>query len=123
MVGGLDAKSNRRDDGGMISFSTMDFSTGGVYWPTQDENSPEYAHLTDIAAQTAFEVTAQDVEMLISANRFQPEGQNNIIVLGIRGSVGAGMLSGRPGPDAEPFSVGDQGQGIHPVTGVTGFRL
>lgn len=56
-------------------------------WPRRDADSPEYAHLTDTAAATAFTVTAEDVETLIAANRFKPEGQSNVIALAIRGSA------------------------------------
>jgi Putative peptidoglycan binding domain len=56
-------------------------------WPTQDRDSPEYAHLTDTVATTSFDVTPQDLETLIAANRFKPEGQSNVIALAIRGSV------------------------------------
>ena len=56
-------------------------------WPRRDGDSPEYAHLTNTTAPTLFSVTAEDVETLIAANRFKPEGQSNVIALAIRGSV------------------------------------
>jgi hypothetical protein len=62
-------------------------STPQELWPKQDQDSPEYAHLTDIAAPTSFNVTPADVDTLIAANRFKPEGQSNVIALAIRGSV------------------------------------
>ena len=56
-------------------------------WPRQDKDSPEYAHLTDTATSPSFDVIADDVETLITANRFEPEGQLNVIALAIRGSA------------------------------------
>jgi hypothetical protein len=56
-------------------------------WPAEDQDSPEYRHLTPISAPTAFSLMPDDIETLIAANRFQPEGQGNVIALAIRGSV------------------------------------
>src|SRR5262245_40565965 len=58
-----------------------------VLWPSNDRDSPEYAHLTDMAVSSSFDVTPEEVERLIAANRFRPEGQSNVIGLAIRGSA------------------------------------
>src|SRR5262245_51537177 len=50
-------------------------AASSALWPSRDRDSPEYAHLTDMVTSTSFDVTPEDVERLIVANRFKPEGQ------------------------------------------------
>lgn len=57
------------------------------FWPADDKDSPEYAHLTAIAAAASFDLTPADIDALIAANRFKPEGQGNVVALAIRGCV------------------------------------
>ena len=43
-------------------------------WPANDKDSPDYQHLTSIGVPATFDIVAQDIETLIAANRFGPEG-------------------------------------------------
>ena len=70
---------------GKFSSETRDGSRAAAYWPTNDENSPDYAHLSQIEAESIFEFSAEDLELLIEANRFDPKGEKDVLVLGIRG--------------------------------------
>ena len=56
-------------------------------WPADDRDSPEYQHLTSISAPPQFDIVAQDIETLIAANRFDPEGFGSTIALAIRGAT------------------------------------
>jgi peptidoglycan hydrolase-like protein with peptidoglycan-binding domain len=59
---------------------------GEPYWPRDDANAPDYAHLLGVEAESSFQLEAEDIETLIRANRFQPEGFNNVIALAFRGA-------------------------------------
>jgi hypothetical protein len=66
----------------------MDFTPARAvsYWPSRDETSTEYAHLATLGAPVSFELTPEAIEVLIAANRFDPEKEQSIFALGIRGS-------------------------------------
>ncbi|MBU6300815.1 MAG: peptidoglycan-binding protein [Verrucomicrobia bacterium] len=66
----------------------MDFTQARAssYWPSRDETSTEYAHLATLGAPDSFELTPEAIEVLIAANRFDPEREQSIFALGIRGS-------------------------------------
>ena len=55
-------------------------------WPANDKDSPDYQHLTSIGVPATFDIVAQDIETLIAANRFGPEGFAHTIALAIRGA-------------------------------------
>ena len=62
----------------------------GVRWPQKDEESPEYRHLAASAlareqAGTTFELTPQDLELLVKANGFVPKRDHARIIFGLRG--------------------------------------
>lgn len=68
--------------------------TPAVTW-AEDAEQPDFAHMlaaTDAGVEpdTRFTLTAEVLELLIRANRFQPEGKGNQIVFGLRG----GQLTG-----------------------------
>jgi hypothetical protein len=56
-------------------------------WPADDRDSPDYQHLTSITVPATFDLVAQDIQTLIAANRFVPEGFRNTIALAIRGAT------------------------------------
>ena len=56
-------------------------------WPANDRDSPEYQHLTSTDVPAKFDIVAQDIETLIAANRFDPEGFGSTIALAIRGAT------------------------------------
>lgn len=58
-----------------------------VGWPTKDENSPDYAHLDTPPLGQTFELTPDDLELLIRANHFDPQGHDDTIVFGLRGAA------------------------------------
>ena len=58
-----------------------------VYWPSNDENSPDYRHLHSQTAPAEFSLTPADLELLIAANRFQPRGFNDVICIALRGAI------------------------------------
>ena len=62
-----------------------------VSWPATDRDAPCYAHLlpedgdTQIGTPT-FEFSAADLQLLIAANAFKPEGHGDRIVFALRGA-------------------------------------
>jgi peptidoglycan hydrolase-like protein with peptidoglycan-binding domain len=56
-------------------------------WPANDKDSPDYQHFTSITVPPRFDIVAQDIETLIAANRFAPEGFAHTIALAIRGAT------------------------------------
>lgn len=68
--------------------------TPAITW-AEDADQPDFAHTlaandAGVEPDTRFTVTAEVLELLIRANRFQPEGKGNQIVFGLRG----GRLTG-----------------------------
>ena len=62
----------------------------GVSWPA-DKDAPCYAHLVPEDGEAAigtpsFEFTAADLQLLITANAFKPEGHGDRIVFALRGA-------------------------------------
>ena len=66
-------------------------AAGSVYWPSKDKNSPSYAHLLvdggeKLEVAENFELTAAEFDLLLAANRFNPQGKDGIVAFGIRGA-------------------------------------
>lgn len=62
-----------------------------VQWST-DADHPDYAHahhraIETLDLQTDVKITFQVYDLLIKANRFEPEGTNNLVCLGLRGAA------------------------------------
>ena len=58
-----------------------------AYWPKNDINSPEYAHLEGFGASANFELTPEVLDAAFEDNHFDPHGEDDVIVLGIRGAT------------------------------------
>lgn len=58
-----------------------------AYWPADDSNAPDYAHLSEVDAPARFTLRSEDLEALIAANRFQPKGAGNVLALALRGAM------------------------------------
>ena len=56
-------------------------------WPTYDENSTEYAHLSTLPQYRTFQFIPDDLERLIESNHFNPVANDGQIVFGLRGAV------------------------------------
>jgi len=68
--------------------------TPAITW-AEDADQPDFAHTlaadgAGVEPHSRFTLTAEVLELLIRANRFQPEGKGNQIVFGLRG----GLLTG-----------------------------
>jgi predicted chitinase len=66
-------------------------AVSGVRWATPDKISPCYCHLliegTDnLAVEQHFEIGKAEFDLLVAANRFRPQGMNEIIAFGLRGA-------------------------------------
>jgi hypothetical protein len=63
------------------------YSTADVRWVSNDQNNPEYRHLPQESSKSTFQFTAQDLELLIKANRFDPHfGTHGKLLFGLRGA-------------------------------------
>ncbi len=63
------------------------FQKSDVSWVRNDRNHPDYRHLPQDAALSTFDFTAEDIERLISVNRFQPQvGNHGKILFALRGA-------------------------------------
>ena len=72
-------------------------AAGGVAWAHNDRASPCYSHLLigpgdAVAAPKAFDIGKAELEFLIAANRYSPQGAGGLIAFGLRG---AGRVPGR----------------------------
>jgi len=56
-------------------------------WPSYDENSTEYAHLSTLPPDRDFDFTPDDIELLVDLNHFELTGDNGKIVFGLRGAT------------------------------------
>jgi len=66
-----------------------------VKWPANDKDAPDYRHLStsQILVDSTFRLTPDDIELVLSANRFDPHGkfkgddatQNEVIAIAMRG--------------------------------------
>lgn len=62
-----------------------------VKWPDSDDDAPDYRHINDRhLAGKPYDITADDIELLIAANRYAPFRGNQRIVFGLRGARLAG---------------------------------
>ena len=62
-----------------------------VAWAASDRVSACYSHLLvdggdNLAADKTFELGKPEFELLLAANRYQPQGKNDIIAFGLRGA-------------------------------------
>ncbi|MEL6188963.1 MAG: hypothetical protein AAFU79_30450, partial [Myxococcota bacterium] len=58
-----------------------------VYWPRDDRNAPDYAHLeASPPRDRSFVLAGQDLDLLIEANRFSPKSHGGMIVFALRGA-------------------------------------
>ena len=59
---------------------------GGVHWPDNDDDAPDYRHIIGRQLKDAsFEFTARDLDLLIRANSFVPDPSQQRIIFGLRG--------------------------------------
>jgi predicted chitinase len=69
-------------------------SLPSVYWPSKDENAPDYFHLAELGTNPAdasnFELTPADLELLVKANHFVVPDEVKTIVIGLRGAMFGG---------------------------------
>jgi len=72
------------------------------YWPKDDQRAPDYRHLPSLPAPSRFELTPDDIELQILANRYRPEGHNDVITLAIRGAV---LASGHQQIEQERIAI------------------
>lgn len=76
------------------------YSKSDVRWVSNDRNHPDYAHLPPDAKGQSFIMSADDLDVLIRCNRFQPHtGAHGMIIFALRGA----MLNG-PGHSQEHVS-------------------
>jgi hypothetical protein len=92
----VETQSDIGDDEGEASLETLISVIEGpqptladVKWNSNDDEQPDYHHLPKLAAGTEFELTADDVEALISHNDFAVKP--GLVIFGLRGAriVGA----------------------------------
>jgi predicted chitinase len=62
-----------------------------VAWPQSDEDAPDFAHLVPAGREPKvgdpeFEIGADELDLLIRANSFEPTGYDDRIVFGLRGA-------------------------------------
>lgn len=62
-----------------------------VAWPQSDADAPDFAHLQPEGRETAvgdkeFELGAEELDLLIKANSFDPLGHDDRIVFALRGA-------------------------------------
>ena len=62
----------------------------GVAWAASDRASACYSHLLveggdNLAVDKTFDIAKAEFELLIAANRYRPQGKNDIIAFGLRG--------------------------------------
>jgi hypothetical protein len=72
-----------------LLFEAPGFSVNEVRWNPNDDEQPDYRHLPKLAAGTAFDLTADDIEALAKFNAFQVKP--GLLVFALRGAriVGA----------------------------------
>jgi predicted chitinase len=63
---------------------------GGVTWAASDRASPCYSHLLvdggdNLKIDKTFDIGKPELELLIAANRYRPQGKNDVIAFGLRG--------------------------------------
>lgn len=76
-----------------------------VKWPASDDAAADYRHITDRAlAGKPFKLTADDIELIIRANRFSPLRETKRIVFGLRG---ARLEGERAQPDVAELRLAD----------------
>ncbi len=75
-----------------------------VGWPNHDVNAPDYAHLETPPRDTIFSLIPDDLELLIQANHFAPQGHDGTIVFGLRG---AELTAGHQVENATSLDVRD----------------
>ncbi len=75
-----------------------------VGWPNHDVNAPDYAHFETPPRGGNFTLTPADLELLIRANRFEPQGHEGTIVFGLRG---AELTDGHQIEDAASIEMRD----------------
>ena len=75
-----------------------------VGWPNHDVNAPNYAHLETPPRGNSFSLTPDDLELLIQANHFAPQGHDGTIVVGLRG---AELTAGHQVEDAASLDLRD----------------
>jgi GH24 family phage-related lysozyme (muramidase) len=60
----------------------------GVVWPNSDADAPDYRHVVDKSLKGAtFNFGAEELELLIRANAFEPLRQYGRVIFGLRGAV------------------------------------
>ena len=67
-----------------------------VKWPARDADSPDYGHMTTSAALPLpasgiaelgeFEITPEDIELVLGANRMDPIGYDDLVAIAVRGA-------------------------------------
>ena len=73
---------------------------GAVRWPKDDADSTEYRHLADSPLKGAtFDFSADDLELLITANGFEPKRDGGRMIFALRGVE----LVAAPGADHDKF--------------------
>jgi hypothetical protein len=83
-----------------------------VKWPDKDANSPDYVHLASsltlplpangVAQAGEFQMTPDDIELVLAANKMNPVGYDDVVAVAIRGA-----RLGRLGDAAPPLDVED----------------
>ena len=63
---------------------------GGVAWASSDRASACYSHLLvdggdNLSVDKTFDIAKAEFELLIAANRYSPQGKNDVIAFGLRG--------------------------------------
>jgi hypothetical protein len=59
-----------------------------VIWPNSDANTPDYRHIVDKSLKgTTFNFGADEFELLIRANAFEPLRQYGRVIFGLRGAI------------------------------------
>lgn len=78
------AEQERAEASNEVESLLMSERMEGVYWPTNDENSPCYAYLHSEAASSTFNLKPEHLEKLISLNSFELD-ESNLVALAFRG--------------------------------------
>ena len=74
-------------DGPRTDFESANPAWDQVQWPASDDLSPDYRHITDRhLSGSVFQLTAADLELLFTANAFQPNRTEKRILFGLRGA-------------------------------------
>ena len=85
---------DRMADKGLCGEFPEALSLPSVYWPSKDDNAPDYFHLakleTDPADAGNFELTPADLELLLKANHFVLPDKLKTIAIALRGAMFGG---------------------------------